>query len=236
MKTFYQLGSVRRVWQEYNEGVDGGPALRKLEEGGPEWRKDFYQAYRRRIRIVHEVERRAEEVGVDKAIEELDALGSLHSVTEMLRLRNESGRRRGRKRGRRPGVNGSAVLEEAPRETSTPTTIENSPNTSASTTAQSSPVASQRSETPDAGGSQDDPQKPEAHLGINSVTTVSEAGDDSAHMDEDSDNGPGDQAEEEGPDRKAMRKDEHGNRLVPMEEDEEPMQSSQSSQGDYDDI
>jgi hypothetical protein len=89
MLTFYELRTVRRLWKEYTEGIDGRPSIRSLdEEHGPIWRRDQYQSYQRRMRIVKEIQRRAAEVGVDAAIEELERYGSLHKVTEALRERH----------------------------------------------------------------------------------------------------------------------------------------------------
>ncbi|RKP06796.1 transcriptional activator of glycolytic enzymes-domain-containing protein [Thamnocephalis sphaerospora] len=89
MLSFYELRTVRRLWKEYTEGIDGRPSIRALdEEHGPVWRRDHYQSYQRRMRIVKEIQRRAAEVGIDSAIEELEQYGSLHKVTEALRERH----------------------------------------------------------------------------------------------------------------------------------------------------
>jgi hypothetical protein len=98
MLSFYELRTVRRLWKEYTEGIDGRPSIQSLdEEHGPVWRRDHYQSYQRRMRIVKEIQRRAEDVGVDKAIDELEEYGSLHKVTEALRerhIQSPEGRRR----------------------------------------------------------------------------------------------------------------------------------------------
>ncbi|RKP25157.1 transcriptional activator of glycolytic enzymes-domain-containing protein [Syncephalis pseudoplumigaleata] len=98
MLSFYELRTVRRLWKEYAEGIDGRPSIRSLEEEhGPTWRRNRYQPFQRRMRIVREIQRRAESIGIEAAIEELDRYGSLHKVTEALRarhLQSPEGRRR----------------------------------------------------------------------------------------------------------------------------------------------
>ncbi|KAI9593220.1 transcriptional activator of glycolytic enzymes-domain-containing protein [Syncephalis fuscata] len=98
MLSFYELRTVRRLWKEYTEGIDGRRSIQSLdEEHGPVWRRDHYQSYQRRMRIVKEIQRRAEDVGIDAAIDELEEYGSLHKVTEALRerhIQSPEGRRR----------------------------------------------------------------------------------------------------------------------------------------------
>jgi len=85
MKTFFQLRTVRRLWDEYHVGVDGGPSLKSLDKKyGAEWRKHHYHAFRQRMKILKAVERRAEVIGLDRAVNEFESFGSLQDLSRIM--------------------------------------------------------------------------------------------------------------------------------------------------------